>query len=340
MHHSIKLLTAAVLLSSGFHAFAGGNGNGPAPIVNSNNCQTTDMWISAFRQVNAGAWNAFTKPNGDRQNATQCLGMFQNANNADMDLPELDRTNIDGNNLGYAGDGWMNYYGNANGLPAYNYDSSPFWSGPGAFIGTDDLQDLETPGNKVDPGWVYLGKDEGMGANNVSFKGSSSTNGTLTYNFIDNLFQCAPTNPDNPLDLAGIDGMSWGSCSGLTKGAWKYTPPATQPQELLDLLGGEFFDSTAVIFKGGNGFVMYEFKLSDLGLDPILAGQVKLEFSGLFDLSDTLINNGSQSAGISNTSLWARDPFVGAQVSAPGSLALSGLGLLLLAGWYRRRQVV
>jgi len=178
-----------------------------------------------------------------------------------------------------------------------------------------------------------MGKDEGNG-----FKGDSSTNGTLTYNFIDNLFQCAAANPANPLDLAAVDSMQWGTCSGLTKGAWKYTPPATQSADLLALLGGDFFDSTAVIFKGSNGFVMYEFKLSDLGLDPILAGQVKLEFSGLFDLSKTLINSGPNGAGISNTSLWARDPFVGGQVSTPGSLALSGLGLLLLAGWYRRRK--
>ncbi|WP_333795848.1 hypothetical protein [Rheinheimera sp.] len=229
--------------------------------------------------------------------ANDCYGLVM-GNNSDMTLP--------GDNLGYEDDGWFNM-------------QTGLWVA-GAF--DPELLDLDNDGTADDPGWVYMGKDNGQG-----FKGATipNDNPDLVYQFVDDLFSCSAT----------VDG-TYGTCVNFISGFWKFTPPSTQPELLLQLLGGSFFDQVAVVFKGGNGFAIYNFTLSQLGLDPILAGDIKYEFGGKFDLSKTLVTKSGQPAGLSNISLWARDPFLPTQVSEPGYLALLGMALLAL---YRRRQL-
>lgn len=208
-------------------------------------------------------------------------------------------------NLGYDNDGWLN-------------SESTFWPGPGAFIEEGDLLDLDGEGDIDDPGWIYLGKDEGDG-----FKGETSTDGVNSYTFIDDLLtlsNCLDTN-NNSTNCVGGDAV---------KGDWAWTPPTTNPQELLDLLGGLFFDQVAIVFKNGNQFAMYNFDIGDLGLDPVLAGDFNYAFTGTWDLDVTLAGH-----GLSNFTVWARDPITETNVPEPSTLVLLSLMILLIAARLR-----
>lgn len=297
----------------------GGGGGGPGqnmpdPLPS---CTIQDMQADYIRKldgVDSGS------PLAPIRNADDCYGMLVGNNSQeDMALPTVNR--------GYLGDGW------------FNEANAEWWPGqPGAFIEEGDLQNLNNEfdalGNPIknDPGWVYMGKDEGWidtdgdGIKDFNgFKGATIPDANTPYTFIDHLFQCS------------VDGIMYGSCEGMYQGRWKFTPPSEQPQLLLSLLGGAFFDQVAVVFKGGNSFLMYTFSLENMDLAPILAGQTKFEFGGTFDLTGKLLaGNGVNTAGISNVSLWARDPFLPNDVAEPGYLALLGLALLAL---YRRRQL-
>ncbi len=280
----------------------GGGGDDSADFVDLKTCKLTDMELTYLRALEpAGQPQQPIPPELAPVYAEACYG-FVVGNNSDMALP------ID--NLGLDNDGWFN-------------KPTGLWA-DGAF--DPELLDLDEDGQIDDPGWVYMGKDEGDG-----FKGATipdpdpDDDVDQEYKFVDDLFSCSST----------VDG-TYGTCVNFISGFWKFTPPSTQPELLIDLLGGSFFDQVAVVFKGGNGFAIYNFTLSQLGLDPILAGDIKYEFGGKFDLSKTVVNTGEQSAGLSNISLWARDPFLPTQVSEPGYLALLGIALLAL---YRRRQL-
>ncbi len=202
-------------------------------------------------------------------------------------------------NLGYDNDGWLNQGG----------ELIDWWDGPGAFIDNADLLDLDGDEEIDDPGWILVGKDEGEGAGYV---GQTSTDGDTSYTFEDDL-------------ITFTDGGI-----GSKSGNWQYTPPQENPDELLQLMGGDFFDQVAVVFKAGSGFAMYNFTLADLGLPPILAGDFNYVFGGTWDIDETL------GAALSNMSFWARDPVEPTEVPEP-----STLGLLLLSSlfMFRRKSV-
>lgn len=245
----------------------------------STDCALTDMKLDFIRVLDGeDSGTTLASP----FNADACYGLHA-GNNSGMDLPRINR--------GYLNDGWFN-------------QTSTFWPGqPGAFIDNNDLQDLQGAG-AIDPGWVYMGKDDGAG-----FIGATIPDFSDPYTFVNDLFTCSVD-----------EGISYTGCTGISKGRWKFTPPSTQPEKLLALLGGTFFDQVAVVFKGATGFLAYSFSISSLGIDPILAGETKYEFAGSFDLTGKLVNNGGNTADISNVSLWARDPFAPRAVAEPGSL--------------------
>ncbi|WP_163835961.1 hypothetical protein [Spartinivicinus ruber] len=234
-------------------------------------------------------------------NASDCIGAFE-GNNSGFENPTL--------NLGYDNDGWFN-------------KESPYWPGlPAAFTVESELQDLDNDGQTDDPGWVYLGKDDGQG-----FKGATSTDGVTSYQFIDDLLLLT--------NCKDKDGSSTDCVGGdAIMGDWSWNPPAINPEELLDLLGGMFFDQVSVIFKSSNYFAIYNFNISDLGLDPVLAEEFNFKFAGTWDTSNTLINKGGNPAGLSNISLWARDPII--DIPTPSTLGLLMLSLALLL----RRKVI
>lgn len=260
-------------------------------------CAITDMKLDFIRVLDGvDSGTTLASP----FNADACYGLHA-GNNSGMDVPTVNR--------GYLNDGWFN-------------QTSSFWPGqPGAFIDNNDLQDLQGAG-AIDPGWVYMGKDDGAG-----FIGAVIPDFSDPYTFVNDLFTCSVD-----------DGVSYTGCTGISKGRWKFTPPSTQPEKLLALLGGTFFDRVAVVFKGATGFLAYSFSISNLGLDPILAGETKYEFAGSFDLTGKLVNNGGKTADISNVSLWARDPFAPRAVAEPASaFSVVMLASLLLFRFKRCR---
>ncbi|WP_281559266.1 PEP-CTERM sorting domain-containing protein [Thalassomonas sp. RHCl1] len=279
-------LTAIVFLLNLSFAFAGHLP--PAP------CNVADVQLNSIQLLDGSP--VVNVPPID---SSECYGAFR-GNNSLFTKPS-------NGNLGYDDDGWLN-------------SESPFWSGPGAFIENADLLDLDGEGDVDDPGWIYLGKDEGAG-----FKGETSTDGVDSYTFIDDLLTMSNCldKDDNSTNCVGGDAV---------KGDWAWTPPATNPQALLDLLGGLFFDQVAIIFKSGKQFAMYDFDIGDLGLDPVLAGDFNFAFTGTWDMSNTLGKH-----GLSNYTLWARDPTIETtDIPEPSTLALFSLFILLIA--LRQRQ--
>jgi hypothetical protein len=186
-------------------------------------------------------------------------------------------------------------------------------------VDESDLLDLDGNGVANDPGWVLVGKDDGAG-----FIGETSSDGTSSYTFIDDLITFDNCKDKNGATSQCVNGDS-------VSGTWAYTPPAMNPDELTDLLGGDFFDQVAVVFKAGNAFAIYNFNIFDLGLDPVLAGDYNFAFTGTWDISDVLADK-----GLSHVTFWARDPVGATEVPEP-----STLGLLLLSSFFMfRRKLV
>jgi len=252
-------------------------------------CQYIDVQITTVQLLDGS--DAIELP--EAKSVTDCIGAYVGVNSSFEQPIE---------NLGYDEDGWLN-------KESYN----DWWDGPGAFVDQADLLDLDGDGDADDPGWVYVGKDEGNG-----FVGEVSSDGSSSYTFIDDLITF-----DN---CKKIDGSS-SKCIGgdAVSGTWTYTPPDINPTALTDLLGGDFFDQVAIVFKAGTTFAIYNFSIADLGLDPVLAGDYNFAFTGTWDISDVLAGK-----GLSNVSFWARDPVGPTEVPEPSTMILFLLSGILL----------
>lgn len=222
-----------------------------------------------------------------------------------------DDASVSSTNLGYKNDGYLNTA--QNGL----------WGEYGAFTSQDELQDLKTKGVFVDPGWVYFGKNT-----NGEFDPATSSKGGISYTYTDDLFtlsNCKNKKGDLVADCKG---------DNLVEGEWQLKPPANNPAKLLALLGADrFFDSIAIIFKGGNEHAIYNFSVKQLGLaSGIGTSSENLVFKGVWDMRSVLENNGGKAPGLSHVTIWGRDPQTTLLVSAPAALTLFTVGLMMLFG--------
>ena len=289
MKYSRKSVTATLnimftlLVGLSLNAYAG------KPQPTEIDCSVEDVQITKIQLTVDGELSDIDIP----VNAISCLAV-ENVNNSFFNASFLSNSN-----LGYDNDGWLNQ----------GSELIEWWDGPGAFIDDADLLDLDGDSQVDDPGWIYVGKDEGNG-----FVGETSQDDDLSYTFKDDLIT---------FSNGGI---------GSRSGEWQYTPPQNNPQDLLDLLGGDFFDQVAVVFKAGNGFAMYNFTLADLGLPPILAGDFNYVFGGTWNIDDTLGH------ALSNMSFWARDPSTETvEVPEPSSMVLLLLSIILL---FSRKKLI
>lgn len=285
---------------------------GPAKVQNVwGNCQLNDVVINVIQRQDGSDPINVSVP------ASACIGDWE-GNDTVNGLNGVDADGKKAYNLGYDNMGWLN---SAN---------APYWGNPGAFVTDDDLENLAGNG-KVDPGWIFFGKYENSWA-----PSSSSKEGFDTYNYASDLLT---------LNCKDKNGAAV-NCNGKTSGDFVYKPPVTNPEDLMDLLGAnKFFDQVTVVFKAGNAWAMYNFNLAALGLPPVIGTEAaNFMFSGTWDISNTFINKGGKSAGLSHVSLWGRDPTSDdtppppTDVPAPFSIALTGLALLLLGLQRRRRQ--
>lgn len=246
-------------------------------------------------------------PPGGSINSTNCAGIFAGNDNP---APSA--------NIGGAYDGLLNGADQTGGQATDPLDPNTLFV-PGAFITSADLQNLDgidqdSDGNLVDdPGWIYLGKDEGNGF------GYTSPAGVNIADFLTIDFDC--------------DSSSIGQDCKVGDWVLDFTDPEGLLAALeLTVFGDSFFDHLALSFKSGNEFAVYDF---DFNVLNFLYGSpfdlsVPHDLSGRFDLS-------ALDGGISHISVWARDPANSTtSVPEPTSVLLFGLALLLVS--HRVRQ--
>ena len=315
-------------------------------------CVNTDVHLSSLELVTGGQIADLTTISAEGfdqfgRMATSCEGLLSGN---DQPLPET--------NIGQYMDGLLNGEPqkapkNGNGvfdplLSANNSLFDPFYlSGTNddnndglndnlAFIDpTTDLQDIDGDDIKTDPGWVFLGKDEGSGfSGSVAGKGLTDGDGkSISVNINDILdisFTCA-------------SGAIGGNC---TKGAWSIMPDVNIVATLFPLFGDGFFDHLAFVIKTGNvdgeskggEFAIYDFDFNIISNE--LGGGIDLtvpyNLSGNFDLGNTFGGK-----GISHISVWARDPLLVNKIPEPSInlLLFFGVGLVLLRLKSHRRLI-
>ena len=127
--------------------------------------------------------------------------------------------------------------------------------------------------------------------------------------------------------------------TGAGTGTWALTPDATVAQRAFSVLGKNYFDQFAIVFKAGNAFAIYDFTAGQFGVTHPSADEPVFNFFGTFDTSGTLRVGGPNGiknpAGISHVSIWARDPDFAelepgtrSTVPEPGTLGLLCIALL------------
>lgn len=208
-------------------------------------------------------------------------------------------------NLGYLDDGLLN--GQPQKFQGPGTGGDLF--GNGAFL-NDPYAPYDLNGDgKADPGWIFLGK-------------------------IDN----PATGAFDPVDtIGGATGIVLSSfftaSYDTSKGVWTwaFTPDKDVAARAGVVLGDNYFDQFALVFKQSDGFAAYNFTGQQFGVVHPGADDPILNFYGTADLSPVF-----GSTGLSHISLWARDPGFNNDVPEPGTLALTGVALLGLVS--RRRK--
>jgi hypothetical protein len=268
-------------------------------------CDILDVKVASYQKQD-GSPVVSLNPNVP---ASACLGAYE-GNDSNASSQGI------GDNLGYDRHGLLN-------------DKSLF-ADYGAFVGAADLQDLEFAGNFKDPGWIYVGK-QNMESGGPVFEAGVVTKGANSYTFSSDILTMQ--------NCKNKDGAAISCNADAVKGEWVYKPPQFNPSMLLNLLGmDKFFDQAAVVFKSGTQYAIYNFKLSDFNLPPVLGlNDQNYIFTGTWNMSNTLGKNQTNPkkgdffnpSGLSHVSLWLRDPTGPTlQVPEPATLAMLGLGLL------------
>ncbi len=194
------------------------------------------------------------------------------------------------------------------------FDGSDGYNPNLAFITPNDLQDFDGDSLHTDPGWVYLGRDNGSG-----FDYRKTGEGILP----------SPLNIGDLLEINfTCDG---GAFDGCNTGEWSIMPNYNIADSLYDLFGTGVFDHLALQFKSSTpkSFAIYDFNFNEL-----LGGSLDLNspynLYGTYDLSETFSGR-----DISHIGVWARDPEI-SEVSEPRSTLLLLIGIALTILRYRK----
>lgn len=271
-----------------------------APTPGTLNCASGSVMVTEYWKPAVSGSNVTANP---AINYSECVGVF----------PGNDVTGVPpGNalpvtNLGWFDDGYMN--GEAN-------KQADYFSGYEFTGGAYPAKDLNGDGIP-DPGWIYLG----------------------TFDFTDNgsgIFSPVASIGGLPNTLFGTEIFSASYDTSTGKGVWSFTPDKDIALDAEPLLGNNYFDQFALVFKqaGGDngGFAAYNFLSEQFGVPPPpSASDPILNFTGEWDLTDVF-----GSKGMSHIALWARDPGPDQQVPEPGVLALLGIALVGFVAARRR----
>jgi len=285
-------------------------------------CKTSEVHLASMQLLSGGpVLNLPTDPGPnydlDGRTSTSCVGLLSGN---DQPLPST--------NIGQYGDGLLNgavqSVGNSDPqLDPVNKLFDPLYDNGDslAFIDKSQLQDLDGIGGFNDPGWVFLGKDEGKpGGFDTAIAGKDLTGEINVSEVLDIEFTCSVGVID-----AGKDEQE------CTKGTWDVKPLDGIVDKLKPLFGNGFFDHLAFVFKAGNDFAIYDFDFNLIKAE--LGGGIDLTvpylLSGSFDLG-SLKTDTFGGKGISHISLWARDPSLDFVISEPQVNLLMFFGLVML----------
>gem|GEM_PF-5752534 len=201
--------------------------------------------------------------------------------------------------------------------PLYNPDL--------VFIEPSDLQDFDDDTVNTDPGWVYLGKDDGLG-----FDYAATGNSLSEIDILD------------VVDIDFCDGG--GSIDGCIIDTWSITPDFDIAATLFDLFGEGVFDHLALVFKSGNVDTTTpgaDWKIYDFNFNTLLGGGLDLtmpyNLKDTFDMTDTFDGH-----DIFHISAWARDPTfdnITTTVSEPRASLLILFGMILILLRYKTSRV-
>lgn len=190
------------------------------------------------------------------------------------------------------------------------------------FIAPSELQILGPDGDlsKNDPGWIQL-----VNFNNNLNAPSYKTAGTGSKQInISELLNFKMTCLSGTMD----------SC---TAGTWQLNTFDNIIEDVKNLLGGSTFDHLAIVLKASNAFAVYDFNFNAIFANEFLKHNNRFSLNQNYNLSGTwdtadfgVKKDGSAKHAISHMSVAARDPQDTRVVSAPTTLALFGLGLLML----------
>jgi len=263
-------------------------------------CNTADVKVTTIKQYSAdGATLNTLTPAGFMADSAYCAGAFVGN---DGFYPQQ--------NLGIAGDGLLN------GGVQVQSGQVLFPNPPGAFINAPStLSDLDGDGQANDPGWIMLGKYEDNGPNGSWVFTPSAIGG------------------DSSVVLSSFFSVSF--ANGYS-GSWAFTLDADVVSRASVLLGANYFDQFALVFKSSDAFAAYDFTADQFGITPSASDPV-YQFFGTFDTSSTLLTRSGRPAGLSHITLWARDPAASNVVPEPGMLGLFGVAMLGL--FFLRRRV-
>lgn len=265
-------------------------------------CNTADVKITSVSMFSDTTSSATLQTiYSGSQGAADCAGAF--AGN-DAFYPTT--------NLGYAGDGLLNG-------GAQNGSGGGTLFPGGAFITPQyPLQDLDKDGKATDPGWIMLGKYQEL-----------SKDGPWAF---------VPNTIGGHSDIV-TSSFFTATISTAGKGTWAFTPDATVAQRTSTILGRNYFDQFALVFKAGDSFSVYDFTPDLFHMPPPDVDDPVMNWFGTYDVSGTLRAGGKDGlknpAGLSHISLWVRDPAATVQttttqVPEPSTLALLGVSAAAL----------
>ena len=281
-------------------AVAGGLFSGAAhATLTGLSCSTTDVSVTSVAQYSDTSSSAkLGKPQEANISSAACLGAYVGN---DAFYPTT--------NLGYAGDGILN------GGTQAKTGEILFPNPPGAFVTpTYPLHDLDGDGQVNDPGWIMLGKFEPL------FEGGPF------------VFSPNAVGGDSSIVLSTFFSAT---ITGAGVGTWAFTPDATVAQRASAMLGKNYFDQFALVFKAGDEFAVYDFTAAQFGVAHPSAEEPILNFFGTYDTRTTLRAGGADGcknpAGLSHISIWVRDPGPGGSVPEPATLVLFGIAALGVA---------
>lgn len=234
-------------------------------------------------------------------------------------------------NRGLLGDGLLNQLNSSTGYAYTDFISNDDLLA----LGADDFNSDPTAVN--DPGWIYLGKSSGVTINDDSYGSITAFDGSRT------------ASVDELLDLNVTCDNGGNAC---TSGSWTVD---INGEDIINtataLLGhAAVFDHLAIVLKASNEFFVYDFDFIDIFGQEADKGNTSLNFFTPYTLTGSwytgdITNKKGNAQELSHMSIWARDPILSlteppvpeTNVNAPGTLALSLMGLLLM--WRRRSQV-